>query len=41
VHLTGHISALIVYSRGTRRYHTLKKLDLADTLFEILKVGGT
>jgi len=37
----GHVSALIVYSRGTRRYHTLKKLDLADSLFEILEVWGT
>jgi len=31
--LKGHISALIMYSRGTAEISHLKKHDLADTLF--------
>jgi HD superfamily phosphohydrolase YqeK len=38
--LTDHISAPIIYSRGTTGIsHDIKKHDPADTLFEICKDG--
>jgi hypothetical protein len=35
--LTVHIFALIIYSGAELEFHTLKKHDLADTLYEILE----
>jgi hypothetical protein len=37
----GKLSALVVYCIGTVGSHTLKKHDVADTLFEILEGWGT
>jgi len=39
--LTGYVSSLIIYSRGTLGISHHTKCDVADTLFEILEGWGT